>query len=1017
MIKKIMLLAILCVYVNLLKGQTYTLDVDAKLLNVNKSFVSSGVLYDRVFPASGLHIFTALDTATYSTITDAVSELYRAQLLGNPDNLNPANGFKVQADSSYAGGSVEIASLFYQYQTIHPNAIENNLLRYGTDSLLYNVTNGSGAIVDPFQSNTIFMAAPVATYCNLSGTTLQVKWGRNRYTNQTNGLAYLQVDAGDGTGYHSLYPGQSFNASYAGSGDKFWHIKGFLSNGATYSCYAYINVTVLSGITVMARRPDNNFQPDNQENENWLVADIGYADEGTTLYRHGTVKLGIYYKDATRDLPANQRKITKPVFISDGFDPAGEQIARLLGERFLLYDKSTPNPKSFISDLNELGYDVIICDYRPLPNSLRSIFNPLGHVLVDANKITGADYIQRNAYAFVKAIQWANQQLQSVGSAEQLTIIGPSMGGLITRYALRWMELNNLPHNCRLWASFDSPHQGANIPLSAQALVAYAANYLKVTTAKDQKEQLLDAAAARQMLTSHYSDLRFQNQAVFDNGGKYSLLNSFYTEINNMGWPQNCRRIAITNGTINGTRNSVPGKEYLSVTAYSTVKILFFIKNKVAKIQCWIKPDAGVTQRIFYGWKIPNAGIIVDVTGDVRNSIDAAPGSFYGVPEALRTTMLKQNRPWNVWGTIVSGPLLGLGLIPSYITAFKNQHVEVGTFDPGDCFIPTKSALAVDGTWNENIGAQNVSTGCGNSRSPFQNYFAPVVNESHVFLSAANVNFFKRELNNQTYQEISPSTYTISGPSVVCTNGNFSLPSAPVGTSVTWSTNPTSLGTVTTGQGSTSVTIAKAVSGNGEVKADYLNTCFKGIASNIVRFGGFNNSDYTISGPSSSCKNTTIYFNSNTLAGATSYNWFWPSGWTYLYGQGTINLAVKTNSVSGVVGLRVANACDAGGSPATKYVAVNSYCGPAFRVTPNPATSQVTVETVMEQDGAFTKTSASPEIKRIRIREKTGRLLSEQQYGTGVVSAVINIQNLKPDVYILQVFDGKVWSALELLVK
>ncbi len=830
----------------------------------------------------------------------------------------------------------------------------------------------------------------------------------------------MQVDAGDGTGYHTIYPGQSFNASYAGSGNKFWHIKGFLGSGVMYSCYAFINVNVSSGITVLSRRPDNNFQPDNQENENWLVADIGYPDEGSTLYRNGTVKLGIYYKDVTRDLPANQRKITKPVFISDGVDFTGKQDAAQLGKLFLGYNKN-PNTgigTSLISDLNELGYDVIICDYRPLPNSLRSIFNPFGHVLVDANKITGADYIQRNAYAFVRAIQWANQQLQSVGSTEQLTIIGPSMGGLITRYALRWMELNNLFHNCRLWASFDSPHQGANIALSAQAFIAYAANYLKVTTAKEQKEQLLDAPAARQMLIRHYTDLRTVNQAAFDNPGKYSLRDNFYTEINNLGWPQNCRRIAIINGTINGTLNSVPGKEYFSFTAYSPIKVLFFIKNKVAKVQCWIRPNAGTFQRYFYGWKVFQPEIVVDEIGDVRNSIDAAPGSFYGVPAALRQSILNNSKRYNDVGTILIGYLSGISsIIPSFIAASKNQHMEVGAFDPGDCFIATKSALAVDGIWNENISTQNVSTGCGNGRSPFQNYFAPVVNESHVFLSVANVNFFKRELNNQTYQEVNPSTYTISGPDLVCTNGNFILSGALAGTSVTWSTNPTTLGTVSSGQGTTSATITKSVSGNGDVKADYLNTCYKGIVSKTVRFGGFNNSDYFISGPSSSCKNTTIYFNSNTLAGATSYNWFWPSGWTYIYGQGTINLAVKTNSVSGVVGLRVANACDAGGSPATKYVSVNSFCGPAFIVTPNPATSLVNVEAVLEQNGAFTKVSASPEIKRIRIREKTGRLLSDQQYGTGVTKAVVNIQNLKPDVYILQVFDGKVWYALELLVK
>ncbi len=40
MIRKFMLLALLCAFVNLLNGQSYTLDGDAKLANVNKSFAS-----------------------------------------------------------------------------------------------------------------------------------------------------------------------------------------------------------------------------------------------------------------------------------------------------------------------------------------------------------------------------------------------------------------------------------------------------------------------------------------------------------------------------------------------------------------------------------------------------------------------------------------------------------------------------------------------------------------------------------------------------------------------------------------------------------------------------------------------------------------------------------------------------------------------------------------------------------------------------------------------------------------
>ncbi|MFM9911361.1 MAG: hypothetical protein ACKVOW_18625 [Chitinophagaceae bacterium] len=60
MIKKIMLLGLLYILSNLLNAQAFTLDVDAKLVNVNNSFVSSNVLYDRVFPASGLHILLPL---------------------------------------------------------------------------------------------------------------------------------------------------------------------------------------------------------------------------------------------------------------------------------------------------------------------------------------------------------------------------------------------------------------------------------------------------------------------------------------------------------------------------------------------------------------------------------------------------------------------------------------------------------------------------------------------------------------------------------------------------------------------------------------------------------------------------------------------------------------------------------------------------------------------------------------------------------------------------------------------
>ncbi len=92
----------------------------------------------------------------------------------------------------------------------------------------------------------------------------------------------------------------------------------------------------------------------------------------------------------------------------------------------------------------------------------------------------GADYIERNAMAHIALYQKLNGSLNDNGSSEQLVIMGPSMGGQVSRYALAYMEkefaATGLPewnHNTRLWVSVDSPHQGANIPMGGQANIFF----------------------------------------------------------------------------------------------------------------------------------------------------------------------------------------------------------------------------------------------------------------------------------------------------------------------------------------------------------------------------------------------------------------------------------------------------------------------------------------------------------------------------------------------------------------
>ena len=71
------------------------------------------------------------------------------------------------------------------------------------------------------------------------------------------------------------------------------------------------------------------------------------------------------------------------------------------------------NQESLIEKLLADGFDVIILNYN-----------------------SGADYIQRNAQVLISVINNINSQLEANGSNSELIIIGPSMAGLISRYAL-----------------------------------------------------------------------------------------------------------------------------------------------------------------------------------------------------------------------------------------------------------------------------------------------------------------------------------------------------------------------------------------------------------------------------------------------------------------------------------------------------------------------------------------------------------------------------------------------------
>ena len=85
----------------------------------------------------------------------------------------------------------------------------------------------------------------------------------------------------------------------------------------------------------------------------------------------------------------------------------------------------------------------------------------------------GLDDIRRNAVLFQEVIDYVNRNKEG---ASPNVVMGISMGGLVARYALRKMELENRKHDTWKFISVDSPHKGANVPIGMQAMLRHLAD-------------------------------------------------------------------------------------------------------------------------------------------------------------------------------------------------------------------------------------------------------------------------------------------------------------------------------------------------------------------------------------------------------------------------------------------------------------------------------------------------------------------------------------------------------------
>ncbi|MFT6844386.1 MAG: pimeloyl-ACP methyl ester carboxylesterase [Flavobacteriales bacterium] len=713
--KKIMILCTLSAWISTVDAQTsasgtFFDELHNKFTGFNMSQASTGIVTDLTLRMAPLEWFDGtLQTNRYVSSDlwkAAYLTLYTSQLDNVSTLQHPSNTYRPYYSQATETTPIPVGILHYHYNKLKPDAYVNAEIDYQNGHYV-NVANKN-----PISLHTLFAAAPVLDYVTSTNVTFSFP-AAMQYTNVGASLTTLSVDFGDGNGFTNVSVNGTQTINYQQGGLKTLVFKATYTNGIVLQSHTQFMVDV----PIAPKRYP--FIPDNQ---------ITFTP--TASHSGGTLYIGY---------GCNNTTISKPLLVVEGFDSENTtEYNSFLGK--LLQINNGGNELNDLLD-NE-GYDYMYLDYN----------NP-------------TDDIRRNAALLEDVLGLINERKELNNSAEKNVVIGESMGGLVARYALRKMELANKDHEVEKYISLDAPHRGANIPQGIQALVAYL-NSLElcvgfaftrecINLSEDFPDiskglTLLNSTAARQMLM-----VRSTHPSILP-----SLFNQFQTEINQLGFPQNTKQnIAISNGSQDGVRNPdvTIGSPLLSLHITADELINNHVGNKDIRGFLRGLVDIGLAG-VDFGIDIyPLPGkydnqsfknLVCDATLSIQYLLGLEATNYPEYKEERATTTQYDNAA----GGLYSSSII-VGEIADPLIASKLQLVN------SFCFIPTNSALALNGGYNQlNRNLRNLDLETTNFTS-FDNYTAPLYtswaddfdNEGHTNITVGNATFITDLLANPNF--------------------------------------------------------------------------------------------------------------------------------------------------------------------------------------------------------------------------------------------------------------------------
>lgn len=833
-----------------------------------KSRIPRGILYDRVFPWANVDEIAQGDFVSTERFVQAWMELQNS-VVNMSDRVNGRNDKTIKsiiAANNLNGNSISLMAIRQDFGTIDENSFDD-----GRASIINGMIKDNNLAQIPYFTKQALLSA-LSVEKVKAGVTYNIRFS-NIFVldNPLNGAATLSKITiyNETTGESvNVSLGQTIPYAFNRSGVNIIRLTMTLSNGTTF--YTKQNITVV-GTPVRSLTDQNR--------EGIVESDIafkGYEETAATT-SIADYHVWYHYNPGTTN---PDTKLRKPVIVVDGYDPGDTRDHNEIYNNYLRDENGLLGEK-----LRAEGYDIIVLNFPTIGSykiqgktqvSNGNTASP--YYTTVANRDGGADYIERNSFLLVKLIQSMNAELTSTGSTEKLVVVGPSMGGQISRYALAYMEkqqaagVPNMNHNTRLYVSFDSPHEGANIPISMQTSLLVFGRDLKKDAALNTYNTQIRSVAGRQLLIEQLDGKN--NSSLFRTRYMSNLTSNGVSGSN--GWPVNLRKISLVDGSGNGRVSGMPGDEVLGLQTVVKEKIL---KNNSIKLRLtanWYNLPSSSLQDVFslkiVLKKIKNLTFFSTTYSDAnpnpRGVMDIVSGGLY-----------------NGYKQIRDGFAAELDAGSTTWSPAADNHT----------FIPTVSALGFKNSnfwWQTAVNNRNLVC---NNEIYFDNYFIQNNNMNHVQLNANSTDWVLQEIRKGTVGCGTFCVSSISGNDMVCPGLNVTYNiegTFPTGTQVNWTISASLQKVSVSG---TSITVKSASGGSGYLNAEVVNPC--GANFKVSK-------PVTVGDPSSSFTfyrnpNTCTYTATATDSPNTTYIWDGSESTNYqscCYDVGqTVTLSIKNS--------------------------------------------------------------------------------------------------------------------------